>query len=321
MASSDRFKESECPYPCTSFPYVHYKLISKLYPKRRLRIQNSSAGCVLSRTYPSQQQEIYQVRLREQGVPVSGATPQSKHSPSGFYPYGAHGDRLSSPSGDLGDTISRPPPGPPTFTPTSGSAYKYARPSRLYPRQKEIRAGPDSGSPVSRNTLTSGRSFPSRVQSLGDSCLHTPSILHHVLTYSPCFYMFPPLPLLNKVIQKLRTTQAAEVILIAPWWPKQSWFPHLLRLCVEHPLAFNLPSRSSVPAGSEVCLGGKSYHLHAWRLSCDNIKHQVFQTSSLGSRQPLGGPQPIACTTTGGFASFDGPQVKVLTRLTPQLLR
>ena len=51
-------------------------------------------------------------------------------------------------------------------------------------------------------------------------------------------YMFSPFPLLNKVIQKLWSTQAAEVILIAPWWQKQSWFPHLLRLCVEHPLAF-----------------------------------------------------------------------------------
>ena len=47
-------------------------------------------------------------------------------------------------------------------------------------------------------------------------------------------YMFPPFPLLNKAIQKLWSTQAAEVILIAPWWPKQSWFPHLLRLCVDH---------------------------------------------------------------------------------------
>ena len=51
-------------------------------------------------------------------------------------------------------------------------------------------------------------------------------------------YMFPRFPLLNKVIQKLQSTQAAEVVLIAPWWPSQSWFPHLLRLCVEHPLAF-----------------------------------------------------------------------------------
>ena len=66
---------------------------------------------------------------------------------------------------------------------------------------------------------------------------------------------------------------------------------------------------------------GKSYHLHAWRLSCDTIKQQAFQKRSLGSRQPLGGPQPIACTTIGGFASLDGPQDKGLIHLIPQLLR
>ena len=68
--------------------------------------------------------------FREQGVPVSGATLRSEHSPSGFYSTGAHVDRLSSPSGDLSDTISRrlvdSPPGPPNSTPTSGSAHKYS---------------------------------------------------------------------------------------------------------------------------------------------------------------------------------------------------
>ena len=34
-------------------------------------------------------------------------------------------------------------------------------------------------------------------------------------------------------------------------------FPHLFRLCVDHPCVLSLPSRSSVPAGSEVCLGRK----------------------------------------------------------------
>ena len=118
------------------------------------------------------------VHLRKQGVPVSSATVGS-----GFYSFGAHGDRISAPPGDLGDTISRrlvdSPPRPPSFNPTSSSANKYARPCGLYSEQKEIRAGPDSGSPVSRNSLTSGprRSFTSTVQSLGDSCTRTPSIL------------------------------------------------------------------------------------------------------------------------------------------------
>ena len=134
-------------------------------------------------------------------------------------------------------------------------------------------------------------------------------------------YMFPPLSLLNKVIQKLRSTQAAEVILIVPWWPKQSWFPHLLRLCVEHPLAFPYRRDLLSQQNQKYVSDGKSYHLHTWRLSCHTIKWQAFQTRSLGSRQHLGGPQPIACTMIGGFTSPDGPQGKCLIRLIPQLFR
>ena len=71
-----------------------------------------------------------------------------------------------------------------------------------------------------------------------------------------------------------------------------------------YPPVLSLPSRSCVPAGSEVhdVWDGKSYHRHTWRLSCDTIKQQAFQTRSLGSPQPLRGPQPIACATIGGFA-------------------
>ena len=68
LASSYRSNESERPHSCTSFPYVHYKLCSKLRSKRRLRVQNRPAGCVLSRTDSSQQQKVPQVRLRKQGV-------------------------------------------------------------------------------------------------------------------------------------------------------------------------------------------------------------------------------------------------------------
>ena len=80
-------------------------------------------------------------------------------------------------------------------------------------------------------------------------------------------YMFPPFPLVHKVMQKLRSTQVAEVILVAPWWPTQSWFPHLLRLCVEHPLV--LPYRRDLLSQQDqkYISDERSYHLHVWRLS------------------------------------------------------
>ena len=124
--------------------------------------------------------------------------------------------------------------------------------------------------------------------------------------------MFPPFPLLSKFVQKLRSTQVAEVILVAPWWPSQPWFPHLLRLCVEHPLF--LPYRQDLLSQQDqkYISDLKSFHLHVWRLSCDTTKQQAFQTRSLGSRQLLGDPRPIACTTTDGVVLRDGLRDKVL---------
>ena len=169
--------------PVIDLKSLNTHIHNKLCAKRRLRVQNRSAGCVLSRTYSSQQQKISQVRLQKQGVPVSSATVRSEHGPSSFHSIGPHGDRLPALSEDLGDTISGrsvdSPSRPQSFTPTSSSAIEYARPCRLCSKQEEIPAGPDSGYPVSRNSFTSGLrgSFPSRVQSLGDSCSRTPPIL------------------------------------------------------------------------------------------------------------------------------------------------
>ena len=164
----------------------HFRMFttsSVLCSVEKLRLQDRSAGCVLSRTDSSKQQEVPQVRLRKQGVPVSSASFVSKHSPSSFYLFGAHGDSIPAPPRGFGDTISRrlvsSPPRPPNLVTPSGSADSYARPGWLHSESKEIRAGPYSGSPVPRNSLASGprESSTPRVQSLGDSRLHAPSIL------------------------------------------------------------------------------------------------------------------------------------------------
>ena len=109
--------------------------------------------------------------------------------------------------------------------------------------------------------------------------------------------------------------------LIAPWWPKQSWFLHLLHLCVDHPLFFPY-CRDLLSQQDQISVSdGKTYHLLAWRLSCDTLKQQAFQSRSLGSPQLLEGLQPIACMMIGGFTSLDGLQGKGLICLIPQLLK
>ena len=132
-------------------------------------------------------------------------------------------------------------------------------------------------------------------------------------------FMFPPFPLLNKVIQKLRTTQEGEVILISRWWPSQLWFPHLLRLCLDHPLFLSVQPGTTVTTG--ICLG--------WQVvpsACLEALMQHYQTAgflkrSLDSWQPIEDPPQTECTTTGGFAMLTGPQDKEFIHFVPQLLK
>ena len=131
-------------------------------------------------------------------------------------------------------------------------------------------------------------------------------------------YIFPPFPMLNKVIQKLRTIQTGEVILIAPWWPSQPWFSHLLLLRV---WTTHFQYRRDLLSQQGYISSGKSYHLHAWRLSCSTTKQQDFQRRSLSSPQLLGDPPHVECTTTVGYASLTGPQGEDLIHMVPQLLK
>ncbi|XP_064079434.1 uncharacterized protein LOC135196517 [Macrobrachium nipponense] len=48
-------------------------------------------------------------------------------------------------------------------------------------------------------------------------------------------YAFPPFPLLQKTLQKIRYSQNLRVTLVAPWWPKAPWFPEVLDLRVGGP--------------------------------------------------------------------------------------
>ena len=48
-------------------------------------------------------------------------------------------------------------------------------------------------------------------------------------------YLFPPNPLLLKVVARLET-ESVEAILIAPVWPNALWYPRLLEMTVEGPL-------------------------------------------------------------------------------------
>jgi hypothetical protein len=92
-------------------------------------------------------------------------------------------------------------------------------------------------------------------------------------------YAFPPLALLPQVLRKAEL-ELPRLVLLAPLWPAQAWFPDLLRLSHVPPLPLALGEksllqpRSGIPHGNPGMLA-----LHAWLLCGAGCEHQVLQST------------------------------------------
>ena len=62
------------------------------------------------------------------------------------------------------------------------------------------------------------------------------------LPWSDKLYLFPPIPLISRVLNKFVNDKVKHGLIICPYWPSQPWFPLLLDLLIDCPLFF--------PAGS-----------------------------------------------------------------------
>ena len=75
--------------------------------KKRLHVQNRSAGCILPCTNTSRQQEVPTFCFRKQGIPVLSTSLRSEQCPAGIFSCGAHSSSLPPSSRDIGNPISR----------------------------------------------------------------------------------------------------------------------------------------------------------------------------------------------------------------------
>ena len=80
-------------------------------------------------------------------------------------------------------------------------------------------------------------------------------------------YAYPPHQILPKILEKFRLTQSCRLILIAPYWENQLWFPELLRLSQKEPIP--LPVSKTMlkqPRSYIYHLDPGFLKLHAWQL-------------------------------------------------------
>lgn len=101
-------------------------------------------------------------------------------------------------------------------------------------------------------------------------------------------YAFPPLALIPKILQHMQKFQC-EIILIAPHWPRQHWYPQLLQLLVACPLKLPLVENLLVQGKRKVAHPNPEvFQLTAWLLSSSSSKQKVFLKTLGNSCQHLG---------------------------------
>ena len=90
-------------------------------------------------------------------------------------------------------------------------------------------------------------------------------------------YAYPPMSLIRPVLNKVRQSQDLELILIAPCWPQQEWFPDLLHLLIDLPLKLPLWKKLlKQPHLNRFHLNPGMLRLHAWRLSSQQSRRGAF---------------------------------------------
>ena len=115
-------------------------------------------------------------------------------------------------------------------------------------------------------------------------------------------YAFPPFSLIGRILQKMRQEQVKELVLIAPAWQSQVWYPQLLSQLVDFPHL--LPLSHSLllnPLGQPhpLVLEG-TLLLAAWRVSGIQSNPETFQRRlSNSSPWPGGGAQKSLTTQPG----------------------
>ena len=89
-------------------------------------------------------------------------------------------------------------------------------------------------------------------------------------------YAFPPISLIPLVLDKVRKHNCV-VILVAPRWPRRSWYPQILDLLVEIPVALpKIPNLLSQDRGRLIHPKPQVFELVAWKLSARDSLQKAF---------------------------------------------
>ena len=120
-------------------------------------------------------------------------------------------------------------------------------------------------------------------------------------------YAFPPFNLIHAVLRKARA-ENATLVLVAPLWSAQPWWPLLIGMLIDYPVYLgnnkeHLTDLSNPGAFHPLF---PTLKLAVWKISGDSSRQLAFQTQLSNSCQTALRPQPPNHTTAHGLSGVAG---------------
>ena len=131
-------------------------------------------------------------------------------------------------------------------------------------------------------------------------------------------YAFPPFALVPRVLQKLRTDGCRALLLVAPLWPGQPWFPTLLQYLSDQPRL--LPVRTDIvqmPGSGRFHHNPATLHLTVWPLSANPLLIRAFRRKLRTSQPTFGGNLQWLCIRDVSESMPSGAPIERFLRLLP----
>ena len=119
-------------------------------------------------------------------------------------------------------------------------------------------------------------------------------------------YAFPPLSLISRVLAKVER-ENCKILLIAPFWPRQPWFPRLTRMLVHRPVI--LPRRPDIlsqPRSGFVHPAPENLYLTCWVLSRNPSVQRAFRNGLRRSPRAAAERRQERFTTADYTISING---------------
>ena len=119
-------------------------------------------------------------------------------------------------------------------------------------------------------------------------------------------YAYPPTPLIRTVLNRIKQ-MPCKMILIAPNWPSQEWFPDLLEMLLDSPVTLPPRRKLLMQAGTSVFhKDPQVLQLHAWLVSSDPSSIEASRRQWLAESLPAEGQVQPPSTTLDGSSGWIG---------------